>query len=502
MSADTQPGRLARNTLFNMLGLGLPVLVALWSMPLLVRGLDAAGFGLIALAWVVHAYANELGFGRATTKLAAELVGGDDARLASVVWSTLALQTALGVCGGAALLVAAPLLVQNVLRVPTELHAEAHRSLVFLAATVPIVVAAAALRGLLEALQRFDLVNAVRGATSAAMFGLPIAGLAGGANVSGLIGLLLLPRLGSLVAYAGLAVWLVPSLARPTLTRADLRNVGSFGGWTSVSSVVSPLLLYIDRFMVGGLVSIAAVAYYTVPYELVVRLLIVPGSLVAALFPELSRLYGRGDAGRVTALSARAVRYTLLTTGPAAVLLIASAPDLLREWLGLEYALASSAALQILAFGIVINSVAHVPLTLLQGAGRPEIPARFHLAQLPVHLLVAGLLISTWGVAGAAAAWTARVALDASLLFWAAARVVPGSADGLRAQRVPALAALLAVCGLTALMLSQLHPAWGRAAGAVLVLLALLCVAWRVGMRSEDRQWITRLIMPLRSSNA
>src|SRR5690606_23858414 len=157
--APETSGRLARNTLYNALGFGLPVLVAVAAMPVLARSLETASFGLLALAWLVHGYANELGFGRATTKFAAEVGGDDVARLRAVVWTTFALQSAAGVCAGLALALAAPLLAHDVLRIPADLQSEAVRAFVWLGATVPVIVAAASLRGLLEALQRFDLVN-------------------------------------------------------------------------------------------------------------------------------------------------------------------------------------------------------------------------------------------------------------------------------------------------------------------------------------------------------
>jgi O-antigen/teichoic acid export membrane protein len=493
-------GGIARNTVLNLLGLGLPLLVAIAAMPVLARELDAARFGLLAFAWLVHGFANELGFGRATTKFAAELAGGeDDARLARVAWSTIALQLAFGLLAGAVLLLAAPALVQDVLRMPAELVGEARRVFTILAFTIPVVVTAAALRGLLEALGRFDLVNAVRGPTTAATFALPVAGVAAGLSVSGMVALLLLARVGSLLAYGGLAVWRVPALARPAIARVELRRVASFGGWTSVSGVLSPLLIYLDRFLLGALVSMAAVAYYAAPYEVVARLLIVPASVVGALFPELSRLHDRGDAQRVGELAARGIRTTLLAVGPAAVLLVATAPDLLRVWLGAEFAAASAAALQILAVGIVINAVAHVPVTTLQSMGRPDLPARFHLLEVPLHAVVAVLLIRNWGVTGAAAAWTVRVTLDAALLLGAQLRIARGAGAALRAEGVPAIGAVLGTFALAAAAVPWIGEPWARWIAAVAIAGGATLVAWRFGVRGSDRERIARRLAPVRA---
>ncbi|MGH7506833.1 MAG: oligosaccharide flippase family protein, partial [Longimicrobiales bacterium] len=458
-------------------------------------------FGLLALAWLVHGYANELGFARATTKFAAEQAhDADGERLARVAWSTFALQFAFGLVAGAVLLLATPLLVDHVLRMPASLTAAATGTFRILALSVPVVVLGAGVRGLLEALQRFDLVNAVRAPTTALNFLLPVAGLAAGLGITEIVALLLAARLAALIAYATLAVRLVPALQRPTLGTSELRRVASFGGWTSVSGVLSPLLIYLDRFLLGALVSVAAVAYYAAPYEVVARLLIVPASLVAALFPEFSALHVRGEAARVGELSARAVKFTLLAVGPVAVLLIGAAPDLLRWWLGVEYAAAGAVALQILAVGIVINAVAHVPVAVLHGAGRPEVPARFHLLELPLHAAVAVTLIGWWGVAGAAAAWTVRVAIDAGLLLFAVNRTVTGAAAALRVERVPQAAALLAGFATAAFAAtSALQDAWARAIVVVVLVAVLGIVLWRVGLHRAERDRLVGLIVPARA---
>lgn len=219
MAAETAapvPGRLiARNASLNMLGLGLPVVVALGAMPVLARGLDAAHFGLLGLAWLVLGYANELGFGRATTKFVAEAMAeGSSARVAEAAWTTILLQAALGVAAGVVLAVAAPLLSGRVLRLPSGLAGEATAVFQLLAAAVPLIVTAAAVRGVLEAAQRFDLVNVVRGPVTASNFLLPLAGVLAGWGMAVIVALLVVARAIALAAYLGLALRVAPVLAR------------------------------------------------------------------------------------------------------------------------------------------------------------------------------------------------------------------------------------------------------------------------------------------------
>jgi O-antigen/teichoic acid export membrane protein len=203
-----------------------------------------------------------------------------------------------------------------------------------------------------------------------------------------------------------------------------LRPLLAFGGWMSVSNVVSPLLVYLDRFMLGAFVGLSAVGYYTAPFDGVIRMLIVPGSLVNALFPAVSGMHATGDRAGIKRVFAKAVRNMSLILAFPAVVLLLFGPLLLRFWLGEAYAEQGGTAVRILAFGVLMNSLAHIPSSFIVAMGRPDINAKFHMAELLFHVPVAWYLITKFGVTGAAMAWTIRVTIDAYILFLASARIL------------------------------------------------------------------------------
>jgi O-antigen/teichoic acid export membrane protein len=192
----------------------------------------------------------------------------------------------------------------------------------------------------------------------------------------------------------------------------------------SVSNVISPLLVYLDRFMLGAFVGLSAVGYYTAPFDGVVRLLIVPASLVNALFPSVSAMHATGDREGIKRVFSKAVRnITLLLAIPSAVLMIFG-PALLRLWLGDTFADNGGTAVRVLAFGVLMNSLAHIPSSFIQAVGRPDVNAKFHMLELLFHVPIAWWLIHRYGVTGAAIAWTIRVTLDSGLLFAGLARLL------------------------------------------------------------------------------
>lgn len=76
----------------------------------------------------------------------------------------------------------------------------------------------------------------------------------------------------------------------PRYSQSIARRLLTFGSWITVSSVVSPLLVQADRFLIGAALSAAAVTAYVLPYEVVVQSLIVVGAISSVAFPSLSRL--------------------------------------------------------------------------------------------------------------------------------------------------------------------------------------------------------------------
>ncbi len=499
----TGGGLLARNALLNLVGFGVPLIVALFSVPLVIRGLGAARFGVLALVWAVTAYSSvfDLGLGRATTKFVAEAIAQADVdRVGAIVSTSVMVQAGFGLLGGLLLVAVSPLLAERLLKVPPELTATARLSFCIAAVSVPTVLISGSLRGGLEAAQRFDLVNAVRAPLNAANFLLPLLGVVVGWDLPGI--------LASMVIFGGVAMvaqYLMCKRVFPSLRFwrrfpiSELRRLARFGGWVSVSSVAGPILVYLDRFMIGALRSVAAVAYYAAPYEMVTRLWIVPTSLVTTLFPALSALHSRSEFRGFQELVARSVKYLLLVLGPLVIILIVAGRDILRLWLGNEFAIQSTRALQLLAVGVLLNSLAQVPYSLIQAAGRPDLTAKLHLAELPIHTVIAWRLVSAWGITGAAVAWSLRAGLDAVCLYVLAWRACAVSPAFFAANRLPQALALLVVSGCLLMGVHFLPEAsWLRFPASAAIVIAAGVATWRYLMDEGDRARIARLVQPLR----
>lgn len=496
-------GRVARHTAWNLAAVALPFAIGVLTIPVLTRELGPARFGLIGLAWAVLEYLAvfDAGLGRATVHFVARELRGTDGVPGHVVLLSLGIQTLLGVLAGAALALAAPWLAGGVLRVPPELQEETRRAFQVLAATVPFALLGLGLRGLLEAAERFDIVAAIRIPSSAATFIVPAVAAVGGATVPQILVALLLVRVLACLTTAILVRRVVPRIAWSARgSWRQMRSVAAFGGWVAVSNVLSPIFLLFDRAALGVLAGVAAVGFYTGPYEAVARLLVVPAALVTAIFPRVSAAAG-GDATAARTARTLAPLYLGTTRALATALLglvaaaVVLAPDLLLAWLGPDYAARAGLAMRLLLVGVLANALAHVPFAFVQALGRPDLTARFHVLELLVHVPLTIVLVQRWSVAGAAAAWMTRALFDGLLVSIAAHRLLAVRAASVFAGRWSRLLAVLAAtvvasAGLRAAVRAvQGAPAAQTTllVGLVMLGAAYTAIAWRVLLTAGDR---------------
>lgn len=419
---------LARNVIWNIVGTCSPVLVAIVCLPILKRVLGTERLGIITLAWVIVGYFGmfDLGLSRALTKLVAERLGRKQAaEIVPLIWTSLFLLTAIGAIGATIALSLTPWIVERMLKVPLDLQHETLFAFYWISASIPFVVITAGLRGVLEALQQFRLATWIRVPMGIFTYVGPVALLPFTHNLGPILALLVVGRIVACAAHAFACFYALPGLKhRISFQRSALGPLLSFGSWMTVSNVLGPLMVTFDRFVIGAMISMSAVAYYAVPYEAVIKITLFPAALLGVLFPAFSTA-GAEDRNRLALLCDAGTRYLFIVLFPAILLLVALAPDGLRLWLGADFALKSTPVVRWLAVAVFINALAQVPSAHLQSAGRPDITAKLHAFEVPVYAVMLFTLVHKMGITGAALAWMLRVSLDAVVLFVFSHRFLP-----------------------------------------------------------------------------
>ena len=476
---------LARNAAGNVVSQMLPMAVAIFSVPWLIRGLGTDRFGVMTLAWMVLGYFSlfDLGLGRALTQAVAEKLGrGESSGLPSLIVTALALMAALGTAGAVLVAVCTPWLIGSALMVPSAIRDESIGAFLLMAAALPAVILTAGFRGVMEAYQRFKAVIALRTVTSLTVLLGPLAVLPFTNNLAVVVGVVAAARVAACLAHATYCLKAIPGLRAGLRARpAPIRPLLAYGGWMTAVNIINPLMFQLDRFLIAAVVSTAAVAYYTTPFELITRAWFLSGSIVMVVFPAFATSYV-GDRARTAALFERCLRSVGLILFPIALGGVTVGREVLWLWVGADFAAEGARVLQWLSIGVFLTGLAQVPSALIQGVGRPKLTFQLHLIELPPYLLAAWYLTVHYGIEGAALAWAGRTALDLVLYFAAVGWVLPEGAVSIR-RAWRAVAAALVVLALAALPLGLTYRAVVLTVGSA----AFAAVAWSRMLSTDER---------------
>ena len=102
---------------------------------------------------------------------------------------------------------------------------------------------------------------------------------------------------------------------------------------------------------------------------------------------------------------------------PVVVLGIIFSDKILLLWMGEEYAKNSSLILSILLVGFFFNSLAQIPFTAIQSLGKAKLTALLHCLEILPYLVLLYFFVHSYGLIGAAYAWSIRVIIDFLLLL-------------------------------------------------------------------------------------
>ncbi|VVD60461.1 polysaccharide biosynthesis protein [Pandoraea iniqua] len=411
-----------RNSLWNLAGLGGPLLVAAVTVPYLLRHLGVESFGILTLIWTLIGYFSlfDLGLGRAITQKVSSILNSNRKNEVNpMIQSGLVVTAAAGLFGMLVLAALAHVLAHKWLNVSGTLIDETFWSLIISAIGIPITTLTIGFRGVLEAFENFKISSTFRIILGILNFAAPavVVACVGNSLVWISLSLIVTRLLVAAIHWRYVSRVYDIKFARSGVSWAYVKELIAFGGWTTASNVIGPLLVSADRFFISSVLGATAVAYYTVPYEIANRMLIIPVALTGALFPRLSNAIGsqHHEAETTYKNSWKLILYIML---PICLAAAALSKVLLTIWLGAKFAEQSWMAASILFMGIFFNSLASVPFTYIQAAGKSRTTAFIHIFETIVYIPALLLVLHTVGIVGAAIAWSGRALFDLLILLY------------------------------------------------------------------------------------
>lgn len=411
-NADTGVGgipsrraRLARNSVWNMIGWAGVLVMTIASLPWYLRLLGETQYGLMVLVMGIVAPLGvlDLGMSDATVKYLAESIGrGDLEGTKRYAHSSLAFGVVAGVLGAMVIISIADHIVTKLFNIPVEHQALARLSIRWVSVLWFFMQLRQPLMGVVSAMQRYDVLSTVTMITQGCVIGAGLWSLITGGNLAEMI------QAQALTAAAFSGIWgfvawrLCPPIRFPV--RVDLhslRRMFSFGLWQMVNSLGSILSAQSQSWLLGILLPVKTVGYYNIAAKVVSIGYMASYKVGQVLFPEVSRMQGQGDEGGAARLAVNAS--WLLTTLSAMLFvpLVVFAHDLLRLYLNLSMADNSTEVLRILAIGTGLGCSFAIPSFYLLGTGRSKWLAAMSLLFGIVTFVGCFFLIPILGISGA-----------------------------------------------------------------------------------------------------
>ena len=265
------------------------------------------------------------------------------------------------------------------------------------------------------------------------------------------------------VAFAALAIYSARKLPQlisftapepPRLPRGLFALSISLWGVSSLAYITA----YIDTLVLGGYSTTFNVGQYSAGMTLA-RLLMAAGAALTFIYlPVAARLQREGDHDTLRRTYVTSTRWILALTLPM-LFLFGFLPDLsLRAVFGPAY-LQGALALEILVIGSFISVLVGPSNAALAGLGYARSSLISTLIAAAANVVLSFALIPTWGLVGAAVAWSFARALYPAIAAWMLYRLV--GINPFERTLVAPLAASLVIGAPIFLALSFVHlAAW------------------------------------------
>ncbi|MEY3099782.1 MAG: hypothetical protein RIS63_676 [Bacteroidota bacterium] len=407
--------KLGGATIWNLLGTVVPLTIGLFTIPIILLALDIERFGVLSLIWAGIGYIGffDFGLGRALIQVTASHRAFGVGPPRSTLLGVILLALAISLVGGALIFLLADKIAVDWLSVSLEIREEVIVAFQLMGFGVPVVALSSVLRGIIEGFEDFKKSAILRGSLGIANFVGPYVLILFGLNdLASIVFVLVLTRIVNL----GHTVYYTLKYTYSKVDQSEsIPSIVKFGFWTTVANIVGPVMSYMDRYLIATFGYIGSIAYYSVPQDLISRIVVVPGSLASALFPRIAFLY-KTQRTKAIETYLGSLKWTFFVMVFITLMAAVLARLGLTIWLGSEFAEKALPVFYILIFGLFANGLAVIPANALQALGRMREAALIVCFEVIIYLPSLYYAVLNFGLRGAAIVWSARLALDFIIL--------------------------------------------------------------------------------------
>lgn len=407
------------NSFWNLFGSVLPIVIGLVSIPFLIKSLGTEKFGLLSIIWSLIGYFSifDFGVGRALTQGVASQRDQNNGKVNySFIGGGLFATIITGFFGGLLLASLSKFIAYDILNTSDFIKDELYESLIYTSIGIPFVTYTSGIKGIMEGYEKFKIINIIKAFQGVSNFIFPVLSiLFFGDSLVYITQLILIIRIVTLachyyILHNEIKLHKVHFHYKLNNLKKNI-SIYIFGAWMTLSNVLSSLMVTADRFIISYLLGASIVAFYTVPFDLAIRVLIIPAAFTTTLFPKFAQLNNfKFENLKNIYFDSRKKIFQIMFF--LCLFMIVFSKLGLEIWINQEFSEKSWKILVVLSVGIFFNGIAQVPHTLLQGVGNVRITAILHLIEFFIYIPLLFALLNIYGVIGAAFTFLFRAFID------------------------------------------------------------------------------------------
>jgi len=481
---------IALYTSFNIVGRIVPMVAALIGIPIIIGRLGDELFGILAIVWVFVGYTTivDMGLPRGLIKVLSDNSQETPRKQIQIIATATVMMLGFGAMGGFLIALLSEPLVTNWLKIEPHHQQQARQSLILIGVAYPLLVCLGGMRAVLEFRREFRVLNLNNIIFGSLNYLLPATVVLFWPSLMNVVLVTVLVRLTHTLQLFRIVRGEYRGYRMPLrITKPYISPLFAFSKWIVAGLVLSTILTVADRFLIGGMLSMTDIAYYSTPLEILIKLDLIPFALVAVLFPAFA-LATAQKSGMVAQMYNLAMKLMAVLFALICYFLVFSGEILITLWLGSEFATNAVPAFRLLTLSIYLVSLCYIAQTLVQGVGKPKLSVVSYLILMVVGLPLTYFLIAEAGIEGAALARGIRALLEFIIISVIIRKVI-----GLRISWVTMI---IILAGLILIVLAMYIPV--TVASMLISVLAtpvLLVLFWKAGLIESERASI-RGILP------
>jgi O-antigen/teichoic acid export membrane protein len=397
------------------------MVVPFFLTPFVVGHLGSLAYGIWILAVSTVSYLNLLDLGlrsaivRFVSKARAE---GKVGEAQSAINAALVFR--VGVAGGIGLLsVGLAFAFPHMFKVPPAMAYAAKVTVLLCSLGVAVTLLCGVFGAVLSAIHRFDVLSSISiGQTVARASGVLLILHSG----RGLVALAYWEF--CIVCVAGMVTWGAARACFPEgkvrLHRPEmetLRKISSYSFVTFLIVIAVQVVFYTDNLVVGAVLSVSVVTYYTIGGSLAMYSGQVSAALGQTFIPLASTLDAAGRPNDLQRLLLRGTQVLLALSLPIDVALVLRGKTFIGLWVGPQYSEVSGTVLQILMISQFFSVANATASQIAFGVEKHKAVAKQATAEAALNLGLSVVLAKTIGVYGVA--WGTSISMAVMhLAFW------------------------------------------------------------------------------------